>query len=444
MVFRFTESDSARREIADRWLTAPLDTIRALKNERVVDPYGDIFEVSVTRSNNRIAVTVLPVENPQAALLPARAAPQNSAEVPDTFSGSAGSPPIAGRWTYYRDAATGDPVSIEVYPLEDPSIILTLRPGTGVKSLLDLSIYGLNARKGVPFGMSFSSLLTAPVSSVAALTERTVPWDLVFVDTLRYGNVASGVLKIREGLRTLVYLEDGAFDETGEPVYIKTGAAQDPKAVLNAAEPGRDLTMIRGGVNCSGFTKWIVDGIIRPTAGSGTFISALKRWSSAPETGFTERYRETNDVFFALDWTRNLAAAVVSLDAGYTVFPSDAGIDVTVEPFSGASGYETDVGYPVRELMPMLYYLAAKEGGHWYLGALSRERGERGNAVNPLLRYYHHAAAFFPWFDEAGRFHVAVFENAEETPAEVFTERNRDAWIFLTRVDMPTPARFVP
>lgn len=416
--FPFPESDSARTMAAERWFAAPPDTVAALKGALIADPYGDSFEISASAQGAILSVTLVP------ASLPAES--------------------IAGRWTLNRDSSTGENISIVVNPVNDPDIILTLRPGTGAKSLLDLSIYGLYVRKGVPFGMAFPSVLTSSIEAIAELTRRTVPWDLVLPDPILYGDIASGVEKIRSRLPTLVYLDDGAFDDAGKPVLIESGAAQDPKTVLASAADGRDLALVQGGVNCSGFVKWIVDGIVRPTAGSATFVNSLKRWSSAPETGFTERYRESRDVFFALDWTRNLAAAVVSLNAGRTVFPDAAGIDVTAEPFSGALGFETDVGYPVKELLPMLYWLAAKEGGNWYLGAISRERGERGNTANPLLRYYHHAAAFFPWFDSDGRFHVAVFESAVETPVKTFVDRNLDAWIFLTRVDMPAPGRFEP
>ncbi len=416
ITFQFPESDSARGMIAERWLFAPVETVAPLKSAIVTDMYGDSFEVSAAKTGNLVSVTVKPA-----------------------YTDS-----VAGAWRLDRDAESGEPVSITVTPVNDPSIILTIRPGSGAKTLIDLSLYGLKVRNGVPFGMAFRSVLTAPLSSVAALTAKTVPWELLFPETLRYGNVAAGVSTIRARLPQLVYLDDGAFDDAGKPVLISTGAPQDPKAVLEAAKDGRDLSKVRGGVNCSGFAKWIVDGIVKPTAGSRTFIRALERQTSSPETGFTERYRDPNDVFFGLDWIRNLAAAVVSLELGHTVYPEDAGADVTDEPFSGATGYETDVGYKVSELMPLLYWLAAREPGHWYLGALSEELGERGNAKNPLLRYYNHVAAFFPWFDETGRFRLAVFESASETPVSAFLENNADDWIFLVRLDMPPPIRFDP
>ena len=81
---------------------------------------------------------------------------------------------------------------------------------------------------------------------------------------------------------------------------------------------------------------------------------------------------------------------------------------------------------------------SSMSGGHFYLGAISRERGE------PLLRQYHHIALFFPWFDDAGAFHVAVFESAVETPPEKFVSANSDAWVHLVRVRAPQTGYFWP
>ena len=147
---------------------------------------------------------------------------------------------------------------------------------------------------------------------MVSLTERTVPWELLSPDPLRYEGISKAVETIRSRLDRLVYLDDGAFNAEGRPVLISSGLEQNPKAVLEAAGTGRDLSRIQGGVNCSGFAKWIVDGMVRPEAGSGIRLETLTRPSLAPETGFTERYRDSRLIFFGLDWVRNLAAASVT------------------------------------------------------------------------------------------------------------------------------------
>lgn len=414
----FPETSGVRSLIASRWLTAPVAAVSPLQDEVVTDAYGESARISVTGRGKSLSVTLNPVG----------------------YSGET----LRGRWVFLRDAATGDPLSIEIFPLEDSAISVVLRPGSESKTLLDLRIYGRDLRRGVPFGSAFQSLLTAPFSLVVSLTERTVPWELLSPDPLRYEGISKAVETIRSRLDRLVYLDDGAFNAEGRPVLISSGLDQNPKAVLEAAGTGRDLSRIQGGVNCAGFAKWIVDGMVRPEAGSGIRLKTLTRPSLAPETGFTERYRDSRLMFFGLDWVRNLAAASVSLSLGRTVYPEEAGVDVTAEPFPSETGYESNVGYRVSELIPLLYWLAVKEPGRWYLGALSEERGESGNPDNPLLRYYHHVAALFPWFDESGRFSLAVFESAAETDPEAFVLRDASEWIFLVRMDMTSPSRFDP
>lgn len=426
----FPDSAMARERALSRWFTASPDSVAPLMDESLTDPYGHTFTFSAEKTDRILSVTV----SPGGALLP-----ENTLNLAPAAKQSP-----RGRWIYNRDIDSGEPLSIVVYPVADPEIMVTLRPGAGTKTLVDLSVYGLDVRKGVPLGTPFTALLVAPFSRVVALTGKTMPWNLLAPDTLRYRDVSSAVATIRERLPTLVYLDDGAFDDAGKPVLIETGMPQDAKKVMDAANDGRDISRVRGGVNCSGFVKWIVDGIVWPTAGSGIFIQSLKRSTSAPETGFTERFREDYDLFFALDWVRNLAASVVSLNTLQTVYPENAGINVTVEPFPSATGHKKDVGYRMSELLPLLYWLAINEPGRWYLGALSEERGEVGSKTDPLLRYYHHTVALFPWFDGAGHFRVAIFESAVETDSSTFISREADEWIYLVRLDMPTPSRFDP
>jgi hypothetical protein len=242
---------------------------------------------------------------------------------------------------------------------------------------------------------------------------------------------------VRSRLGTLVYLEDGAFDEEGSPVLIASGARQDPQAVLQAAG-GRDLAGIAGGVNCAGFAKWVVDGMIRPITGGGIKLSPLRDRTASPETHFTEPFRQDRDIFFALDWSRHLARAAASLYQGSTVRPSRSGVDVTIEPFSGANGYERNVGYRARDLKALLFWLASTEPGHLYLGAVSTERG------NPLLREYHHLIVFMPFFDDEGEFSCAVFESAEETGLDNVMTRNLDAWVHLARIRASERDRYEP
>lgn len=211
----FPETSGVRSLIASRWLTAPVAAVSPLQDEVVTDAYGESARVSVTGRGKSLSVTLYPVG----------------------YSGES----LRGRWVLLRDAATGDPLSIEIFPLEDSAISVVLRPGSESKTLLDLRIYGRDLRRGVPFGSAFQSLLTAPFSLVVSLTERTVPWELLSPDPLRYEGISKAVETIRSRLDRLVYLDDGAFNAEGRPVLISSGLDQNPKAVLEAAGTGRDL-----------------------------------------------------------------------------------------------------------------------------------------------------------------------------------------------------------
>ena len=414
------ESAEIRVQINDSWLSSDISAVSTRKPLELSNRYGTVFSVEqqIDRLSGLQSVTISP---PQAS-----------------GSRTSGS---RGTWILYRRLSDGMPDHIKIFPVQDPSIFIMLQPDSGNpekgKTLLALNIYGGEACRDIPLGVPFIRMYTATLESIISMTPRLVPWHLINPDSIDYLSSEAAIRAIRAQIGTLVYLDDGAFNENGEPVLIQGGSLQDTQSILKAVEPNQDLSNIIGGVNCSGFVKWLVDGIILPRAGSRLFIEPLKTRTDSPETHFTEPFRENRDLFFALDWTRNLASAVVSLTSARTVKPDESGVDVTINPFANLNRYEKNVGYRTGDLFPILYFLAVTEPGHFYLGAVSRERG------TPLLRQYHHAAAFFPYFEE-GIFKVDVFESAEETPAPVFLERNTGSYSHLVRVRLPEAGYYQP
>ncbi len=412
----YPDSAAVRAQIADSWLEAELDPLSVFLSADYTDRYVRTFTVSQKKDPvaGLIAITVAPV-------------------VPDGMQGT---------WILNRRLSDGMPDHIRIYPERDADRFITLRPDGDNpekgKTLLDFHLYGGYACRGIPVGLPFIKMYTASFSAIVKMTAGTVPWNLLVPDVYRYRDITAVSDTIRDRLDSLVYLDDGAFDEKGKPVLIADGSPQDPKSVRLALAPGQKQESITGGVNCSGFGKWIVDGIVRPRAGAGLYVNPLKTATASPVNHFTDPWRESRDLFFALDWTRNLASAVVTLDTGRIVTPDASGVDVTVEPFAGGSGYEKNVGYRAEELMPMLYWLAVRESGNFYLGAVSSERGE------PKMRQYHHVAAFFPYFEKDGSFQVAVFESAAETRIDVFINRNAGSFVNLVRVRVPEAGYFQP
>lgn len=412
----YIESDEVRLGIKNTWLEAELNTLLMLKSELRSDRYGRQFSVTQQKdpSGTLVAIEIAPIETVGAR----------------------------GKWVLYRRLLDGVSDHVRIYPVSDPGVFIELRsdndnPERG-KTLLGMSVYGAWACRDIPLGIPFIRIFTSSFASIVSMTSLLVPWNFLDSDSLCYREVISASAIVREGLKSLVYLEDGAFNEKGEPVMILDGSPQNPAELLKALAPGQNPKDVVGGVNCSGFAKWIIDGIVRPRAGSQLFINSLKTQTSSPDTLFTEPYRENRDLFFALDWTRHLASAVVTLNLKKTILPDFSGIDVTDIMLTGIHRYEKNVGYRTEELLPILYYLAIRESGNMYLGAISRERGM------PLLRQYHHIAAFFPYFDETGQFQVDVYESAVQTPVDTFLLNNTGSYIHLVRVKLPEVLYFQP
>jgi hypothetical protein len=102
--------------------------------------------------------------------------------------------------------------------------------------------------------------------------------------------------------------------------------------------------------------------------------------------------------------------------------------------------YTEDVGYRVDTLTSVLYRLARRDPGTFYLGSVNRLFGE-----DPVLRQHTHVVALFPYFDRAGTFHVAVMERNVETSVASLERRYGNDFIHLVRVpgsDDFTPPRF--
>jgi hypothetical protein len=412
----FSDSADIRADLFDTRFAGEISAVLRLSDEEVTGVSGETFGVSTRKvpKAGLCAITVRPKV-------------QSGAE---------------GTWILFRRLSDGLPDSIRIYPVKDASVYITVRPEGNDpdkgKSLLDLTIYGGLARRSVPVGTAFTRLYTMSVADLVAATRAVMPWRLLAPRLDDFDAIKAAIAAIREGLPGLVYLDDGCFNENGDAVLIKTGEKQDTSAIWAALGPEQKASGIVGGVNCSGFAKWVVDGIIRPRAGTGLKIDPLKTTTVSAASFFNEPYRETRDLYFGLDWTRNLASAVVSLDARKTVKPDASGVDVVSEPFAGFMGYTLDVGYRMQELVPMLYWLAATEPGHFYLGAVSSMMG------TPSLRQYHHVAVFFPYFDENAQFRVTVFESARESTIADFTKTYPESYIHLVRVRVPEEGFFQP
>jgi hypothetical protein len=368
-----------------------------------------------------------------------------------TSSSSPGEAPLyaRGSWILKRSSPDGRPIQAKVFLRSDPGTFMRIYPD-GDRSKLDLVVYGGVLNREVPLPVPFERAFASTLADIASWTASLVDWGLFSPQLGSYGEVKSFVAETRRRLPSLRYGDDGALDAEGRPVYIATGSPQSPST----------------GLNCSGFAAWVADGFYRPLTGRLLDPRALAaRHADARATPAALRYESDLDPFFGLDWTRNIAVAL--LDARYPSRPHDLTEgDVRVTPFAlvapsgaldspsavnGSSAYQAypayqrDLGYETTGLKALLYVLALREPGFIYFASIS---SKSGGAIPGLSRHYH-VAVLAPYFEDSGEFRVATFESDVETSVDAIMSRVPKDYIHLVRVRaerdydppaMPSPA----
>ena len=436
------DSAEIRESITASWFSAPLEKVVKRPSEMHTDSKGNTFTVSGNYAEKRedgFVISIIPnitdYSLPEHNLVP------------------------QGTWRLYRKLDTGAPLLIKIYPRENPALSISLRPASqkaySGKSFIDICLFNAYVRKDIAIGVPFETLYHISLSRLKELTEAIIPWDLF--NPPRYNSPVKAMSRIVENLHyRLVPMKDACFDHNGNPVHISNSQPQTELEISIAMNIDQTRAEVSGGVDSAGFAKWIIDGMVRPVAGQGTIIESLKRATEVPKTHFTKPYIDTENVFFGLNWIRNLGAAALSLNLNRTVYPDSSGLDVTDCPFaltdaaafasarssarqpSSFLGYQQYAGYQVSYLLPLLYYLAVIEPDHFYLACINSV------PVSTELRMYDRIAVLFPYFDGWGEFHVDIYENGEQIPVDEFIEKNKAAYAALVRVRAPEEGLFNP
>lgn len=418
-VERLPENQDLRLELWERFLAAPRDRALAFPAEERRNPWSE-WRISLERSEGAF----------YAAFSPRRD----------------GGYPLFGQgsWIVKRSLADGSFMQAKIYLRSEQDSFARIYP-QGERTRMDVVAYGAVLYRNVNLPLSMEQVLRSPFSKILSLSADQVDWGLFSPDPALYAETRSLVASIRAGLPGLRYADDGAIDADGRAVYIATLLPQGAEA----------------GLNCSGFVKWIADGVLYPIAGSYLEVDALRRrmvdWRGS---SFTLKFEESHDPFFGLDWSRALARELWSAFYPSRRDESPLAHDVDEAPFTlivgpnAAAGTRAraadagqnylpypvnfeDAGYDLRGLTAMLYVLALREPGRWYLAALN------ARMVNPpRLRRYFHIAALFPYFDTDGSFRVAAFESAAETSLGRIV--GSPSYEFTKLIRMPSSARFMP
>ena len=438
------DSAEIREAITTSWFSAPIEKVIKKAPELHTDSKGNTFTVSGKYAEDGKDVYIISI----VPNLTDYSLPEHNL-VPQ------------GTWMLYRRVDTGAPLLIKIYPRENPALSVSLRPAGqkaySGKSFIDICLFNAYVRKDIAIGVPFETLYHISLLRLEALSQSIIPWDLF--NPPRDNSSVKTMSRIVENLRyRLVWLKDSCFDHDGKPVHISNSQPQTELEITTAMNIDQIRSEVIGGVDSAGFAKWIIDGIIRPVAGQGTVVEALKRETDVPKTHFTRPYLDTQNVFFGLDWIRNLGAAALSLNLKRTVYPDSSGLDVNSCPFAltgaaipmGASakngsvkqpaflGYQRYAGYQTSYLLPLLYYLTIVEPDHFYLACISTV----SSATE--LRMYDRIAVFFPYFDSLGEFHLDIYEDGGKVPVDAFIEKNKDAYTAMIRVRAPEAGLFNP
>jgi hypothetical protein len=339
-----------------------------------------------------------------------------------------------GSWMLARRRDTGAALRIRAFLRSDPNVYVQFRPLTGDKSVMDVVVYDAYLVHSMPIPFSFDRLMTLPVEEAISVAGDKFPRKYFEPVPALYKDNRNFVTAVRKRLPELAFRDDGAIDDAGNYVFIATGENQTGER----------------GLNCSGFAKWVIDGLLRPATGKRLSIDPLKRSFGNRGNSFTAVYDETRDPFFGLDWVRNLAAAAgtVLLSPAFGSqeefevrtwrFPSVMRRSNTGSAAESYPGFLEDAGFNIGGLHPLLYTLAIDEPGRFYLAAVNDAAAPR-----PSLRQYFHIAVLAPYFNEQGNFQITVFESAAETSFNYFKTRYPQG-TFVNLVRVPVGNRFEP
>jgi hypothetical protein len=415
---RIEDDSSLRISIREQWLIEMPS--RVLNNRPHIQtlPGGGRVEVRVEPGRDEFGVVL-------------------AREMNGSFSGWA-----QGSWVLVRRRIDGSPSRIRVFLRSDPNTYVQFRPFTEDKSVMDVVLYNAYILHSLPLPLPFERLLTAPLEEALAAAGDKFPRRYFDPEPGMYRDLRAFMGEIRQRLPELSFRDDGALDSRGRYVFIETQETQEGT----------------GGLNCSGFAKWVVDGILRPFTGERLEIGPLKAPFGQRGSSFTGPWEELRDPFFGLDWTRNLAAAAISVlrSPGFGTLEE---IEVRRWPFAsvirrdnGSSairpypGFLLNAGFGIEGLQPLLYTLAIDEPGRIYLASVNTEISAPTSPDNlrglPRMRQHFHVAVLVPYFNEYGNFQVAVFESAAETSFAAFRGRYPGHHINLVRI--PAEPRFDP
>lgn len=423
------DSSEIREQLIERWFEAPLSAVRENMPEVYYNEAGQKFQVRLEETADTFNIFVSPSREINVAVYSSKGTSMQKQEV---FPGE-----DAGSFVLVRDKKTGKALKIRYYFLKNSDVFIQFTPSTKT-ALADMVIYGNYAARGVPTGIPFTKFYEISFEDIMKVTQTKLPWNYVTPDVNRYHSVMQMIAVIKERLPFIMIANDAMYDEHNDLVHITTGKEFDTDSL--------DENKLY--LSSAGFLKWIADGIVEPIAGGRLKREPLiKETVTVKNNGHQGVLSQKYNLYFGLDWIRNLASAVISVQIGKNYLFNQSGVDVTINPFASSVtsyGVENtvtfieDSGYNASVLKSLLYILASTEPGNFYFGAIRTT----DRTVTPEVKYFGDCCAFFPYFLEDGSFQCTVFINGRQMVIDDFLLQHADDFVYLTRVK--SDERFFP
>lgn len=430
------DSAEIRSGLIEEWFDAPLFALRDYKPTVLQNNNNENFQVRLEESDTYFSIIIGPETQIAVDIYTDKGM---TTEVQTVYPADA-----QGSWMLIRDKKTGKPIRIRYYFLRNSEVYIQFSP-SGKITLADLVIFGGYAAKGVSTGLPFEYFYTASIEDVLNATKTKLPWQYVQIEVERYDSVKQMAAVIKENLPKITYFDKAMYDENGDLVNTFSGA---PLTSADFAAAGIEYDDSKLYLSSTGFLKWVADGLVEPITGGYLRREALLTPTvQVKENGYQGILSQNYNLFFGLNWVRNLASAVVSVYTGSKYLYDVSGVDVTIQPFATEISHNktantvtfvSDSGYTVEGLKTLFYVLAATDPETFYLGAIR----ETDRSVSPEIKAFNECVIFMPYFETNGGFSCFVFIDGRELSLEQFCQIYSDAFVYLTKVK--SSERFYP
>lgn len=427
--FGIPDSSEIRKNLIETWFEAPLENVRQNLPEIYYNEAGQKFQVHLEETENTFNIFVSPMQEINVTVYSSN---ETRIEKQEVYPGD-----IAGSFVLVRDKKTEKPIRIRYYFLKNNEVFVQFSPNSKT-ALADLVIYGNYAARGVPTGLNFSKFYEISFEDLQNVTKTKLPWNYVTINTELYHSILQMIAVIKENLPKIMIANDAMYDENNNLIHIVNGKPFETDSL--------DSSKLY--LSSAGFLKWIADGLVEPIANGRLKREPLiQETVEVKENGYQGVLSEKYNLNFSLNWIRNLASAIISVQAGKTYLFNQSGVDVTIQPFAskitdkGVANTVTFIensGYTCEVLKSLLYVLCATEPGTFYFGAIrSTDR-----TVSPEIKFFNECCAIFPYFLEDGSFQCSVFINGRQMLLDDFLLQHTDDFIYLTKVK--SDERFFP